>query len=166
MKDFESLYGEYFPKVYNYIYYRLLDRDRADDLASEVFMRAFEKLHTYDEGKAKLSTWVFSIARNALIDELRRKKDAVSLDEDDRPDVPSDFDVQLEYIKSEERRALYALLARINARDRDIIAMKYFAGMTNRGIAAELGMNESTVSSVLFNTIGKLREGMKGFRVI
>ncbi|MCL2056546.1 MAG: sigma-70 family RNA polymerase sigma factor [Oscillospiraceae bacterium] len=165
MKDFESLYGEYFPKVYNYIFYRLLDRDRADDLVSEVFTRVFEKLDTYDEGKAKFSTWVFSIARNALIDELRRKKDVISLDEDDRPDIPSGFDLQLQYIQSEERRALYALLARINARDRDIIAMKYFAGMTNRSIAAELGMNESTVSSVLFNTIGKLREGMKGFRV-
>ena len=164
LKDFESLYGEFFPKIYNYIFYRLLDRDQTDDLVSEVFTRAFEKLDTYDERKAQFSTWIFTIARNALIDEQRRKKEIASLDAD-VPDIPSSVDVQMAFIQGEERKALYSLIAKMNERDRDIIAMKYFAGMTNRKIAAELGMNESTVSSVVYNAMSKLRSGLRELQV-
>ena len=162
MIDFESLYREYFPKVYNYIFYRLLDRDRADDLVSDVFLRVYENLDTYDENRGKLSTWIFTIARNALVDELRRAKQTISLD-DGRPDLPSDIDVQLGYIQSEERKALYRQLAVLPDRERGILAMKYFGGLTNRKIAEETHMNESTVSSVVWNAMRKLREGLQEY---
>jgi RNA polymerase sigma-70 factor (ECF subfamily) len=156
------MYREFFPKVYNYVYYRLLDRDRTDDLVSEVFVRVVEKIDTYDEGKAKMSTWIFRIAHNALVDEYRRRKDTASLDEEGL-DVPSGDDVLFTIIKNDERRALHSALARLPGRDREIIAMKYFAGMTNRDIALELSMNESTVSSVVWNTLKKLREALRGY---
>jgi RNA polymerase sigma-70 factor (ECF subfamily) len=160
LPDFESIYERFFPKVYNYIYYRLLNRDRTDDLVSDTFTRVFEKLDTYDESKAKLSTWIFTVARNILTEEFRQHKQMVSLDDAGRAEIPLDYDLQLAYIQSEERRELYSLLARISARERELIAMKFFADMTNRKIAATLGMNESTVSSMVYNALRKLRKGL------
>ncbi len=161
MPDFESLYRQFFPKVYNYIYYRLLNRDQTDDLVSEIFTRIFEKLDTYDESKAQLSTWVFAVTKHALINERRRMKPTVSLDalhNDNGVELPLDYDLQLSYIQSEERRQLYKALARMSAREREIISMKYFEGMNNRTIASELDMNESTVSSVVFAAKKKLQK--------
>ncbi len=113
MPDFESLYGQYFPKVYNYIYYRLLNRDQTDDLVSEVFTRIFENLDAYDETKAKLSTWIFAITKNALLNEMHRKRPTVSLDAllcENGVELPLDYDLQLSCIKSEERRKLYEFI--------------------------------------------------------
>ena len=156
--DFEALYSTYFPKVYNYIYYRLLNRDQTDDLVSVIFTRIFENLDSYDESKAHLSTWVFTIARNTLINESKKKRPSVSID--DAPDIPADTDLQLEYIRREERKALYRELMRLSEREREIIALKFFAEKTNRKIAEELVMNESTVGSVVFGAMKKLRRGL------
>ena len=163
MVDIESVYREYFPKVYNYVYYRLLDRDRSDDLVSEIFVRIFEKQNRYDAEKGSVSAWVFRIAHNALVDDFRRKKEVLSIGGDEMDYQPDDCDIQLAVIQSEERKELYRLLAGMTARERAVLSMKYFADMTNRKIAAELDMNESTVSSVVWNAMRKLRKGMRAY---
>ena len=161
--DFEAIYEENFSRVYNFIYYRLLSHDKTDDLVSEVFTRVFEKLDSYDPSKAALSTWIFTIARNAIIDEARRKRPCASLDEQ-VGEIPADQDVALEYIKSEERRALRQQLSKLSAQEREIISMKFFEEKTNRCIAGELNMNESTVSSTVYNSMRKLRKGLDEYR--
>jgi RNA polymerase sigma-70 factor (ECF subfamily) len=166
LANFESIYHQFFPKIYNYIFYRLLDRDQTDDLVSVIFLRIYEKLATYDESRAKLSTWIFTIARNAYIDNLRRMKETVSLDDGESGlNLPSGDDVQLEWIKSEERKALYIQLAKLSEREREIIALKYFTDMTNLKIAQELSISETNVSSVVYNAMKKLRLGMREYSV-
>ena len=162
MFDIESVYREYFPKVYNYVYYKLLDRDRSDDLVSEIFLRIFEKRDSYDVEKGTLSAWIFRVAHNAVVDDFRRRKEVFSLGGGEM-DLPDDCDIQLAVIQSEERKELYRLLAGMTARERAILSMKYFADMTNRDIAAALDMNESTVSSAVWNAMRKLREGMRAY---
>ena len=157
--DFESIYNEYFPKVYNYLYYRLLNRDQTDDLVSEVFTRAFEKLDSYDPDKGAISTWIFTIARNVLTDSFRRRRQVLPLD-DQAMEISSGEDVELAYIKSEERKALHRELVKLSDLEREVIGMKFFQEKTNRKIASELNMNESTVSSTVYNTVRKLRKGL------
>ena len=55
----EEIYEEFFPRIYNYIYYRLLHREETEDLVSRIFLRVAEHLQEYDPKKAKLDTWIF-----------------------------------------------------------------------------------------------------------
>jgi RNA polymerase sigma factor (sigma-70 family) len=79
-------------------------------------------------------------------------------------EIPSDENPELEYIKSEERKMLYRELVKLSSLEREVISMKFFEEKTNRKIASELSMNESTVSSTVYNTIRKLRKGMAQYR--
>jgi len=158
------MYVEYFPKVYNFVYYKLLNRDQTDELVSEIFVKAVEKIDTFDESKGKFSTWVFTIARNSIIDSFRRRKDNLSIDGDEI-DISDDFDMQASLIKSEERKKLHSLLAELTQRERSIITMKYFAEMTNREIAATLEMKESAVSMAAWRVRQRLREGLQEYGV-
>ena len=65
---FERTYREYFPKIYNYIFYRLLSREDTEDVVSVIFMKAARSAETFDESRASLRTWLCRIAQNALID--------------------------------------------------------------------------------------------------
>lgn len=67
--SFEKIYEEYFGKVYNYIFGRMLNREISEDLTEDVFLKVLDNLDRYDPARgAKMSTWIFVIARNAVAD--------------------------------------------------------------------------------------------------
>ena len=68
---FEELYRTYLPKVYNYICYKVSDRNVAEDITSEVFERALTRLDTYRADRGAFSTWLFRIAHNLVVNHLR-----------------------------------------------------------------------------------------------
>ena len=157
-QGFERMYREYFPKIYNYIFYRLLSREETEDIVSEVFIKVAKNAHTFDENKASFKTWIFRIAKNALIDHYKTKRDIASIDDEQADIVISvDFEEQLEQISDEKRKVIYNELYKLNERERKIICYKFFEGYTNRQIAMIMEMNESTVGTVLSRTLKKLR---------
>ena len=153
---FERMYREYFPKLCNYIFYRLLSREDTEDVVSVIFMKAARSAETFDESQASLRTWLCRIAQNALIDFFRAKKRTVSLDDETAGVVlPVDFEEQAEQISSEKRRVIYRELMKLRERERLIVYYKFFEGYHNRETASLLGMNESTVGTVLSRTLKK-----------
>lgn len=156
---FEAMYREYFPKVYNYIFYRVLSRQIAEDIVSEIFMKIARSARSYDEKKAALSTWIWRIAKNALTDYFRARKVHAGIDDVlGDPALSVDFEDQLSAISSDERKALYRVLAQLPERERLIIYYKFFEEKNNRQIAMILDMNESTVGTVLSRTLKKLQK--------
>ena len=154
---FEEMYREYFPKLYNYIFYRILSKQDTEDIISEVFMKVARNAHTYDAGKAAFKTWIYTITKNCLTDHYRRRRPVLSLDDSEAGIEPSvDFEQQLEMISSEKRRELYRQLSTLKERERLIIYYKYFEGYNNRQIAMLLDMNERTVGTIIFRTLRKL----------
>lgn len=162
--DLEALYATYFPKIYNYVFYRLLHREKAEDLTSLIFLKIAEHLDSYDPKKAKLSTWIWRIAENTLCDYYRTNKIHLSLD-DDTCDIKSSmavgFEEQYEQILSPKRKDLFAALCQMNERDRMLIYMKYILDMSYREISKQLGMNESTLASALMRAKQKLKKQLK-----
>ena len=155
---FEEMYQEYFPKIYNYIFYRLLSREETEDLLSEIFIKAVKNAASFDQSKGSFNSWIFRIAKNTLINHYRSAKNSVSLDDDESGIVLSvNFEDQLGQISSEKRKVLYQELAKLSERERLIIYHKFFDGYNNRQIAMLLEMNESTVGTVLSRTLKKLR---------
>lgn len=78
---FIKYYLKYRDKIYNYFLYRLnFDREAAEDLTSEAFMRAFKKFKSFNEDKASFSTWIFTVAHNLLVNFYRDKKPTQSIE--------------------------------------------------------------------------------------
>jgi RNA polymerase sigma-70 factor (ECF subfamily) len=108
----------------------------AEDITSTVFEKALTKFTSFQPEKANFSTWVFAIARNAVIDHYRisRKEKNVPLDDvfafSNEGDHPDD-----ELVKKEEREIMQTCIAKLSPHEQEIISLKFGAEMTNRQIA-------------------------------
>ncbi len=151
---FANLYHDNYSHVYNYVYYRLLDRMLAEDIVSEAFLKAARAFSRYDSSRAKFSTWVCAIARNCINDYFRSQHPSAPIDV-----VSEDaFSAEDEYPRLDDNAELARkLLATLELEEREIVFMKYFEDKRNKDIADELGMNPSTVATKLQRALAKMR---------
>jgi RNA polymerase sigma-70 factor (ECF subfamily) len=153
--DWDQVFREELPRVYNYFRYRGFDRQTAEDLTSATFEKAWRARDRYRRDRAGMATWLVAIARNAAIDHLRRPRLDVPLEEADARD---DATPETEALRAAARRRLAALVSALPERERELLALKYGAGATNRAIARLTGIGESNVGTILHRTIALLRE--------
>jgi RNA polymerase sigma-70 factor, ECF subfamily len=155
-EGFAELYERTFPRVYAYVASLLRDRSAAEDVTAQAFERAYRKRLSYRASRGSMDAWVFGIARNAALDELRKRKRRAVLEgepEDTEGVLPEDqADLAL------RREAVRAALASLDGRERDLIALKFAGGLSNGEIARVLRMSESNVGTRLHRTITKLKE--------
>lgn len=155
---FVMLYDRYFPRVYNYLRARTGDPHLADDLTAQTFESVLRNITTYRPEKAPFSTWLFAIARNALNDHLRAARRRQWLSLEALNFQPSDrSNLEEHYIQNESRQALSEALGRLGERERDLVAMKFLAGLNNRQIAGLSGLSESNVGVILYRAMHRLR---------
>ncbi len=155
-EGFAELYERIFPRVYAYVASLVRDRSAAEDVTAQAFERAYRKRRSYRAARGSMDAWVFGIARNAALDELRKRKRRAKLEsdpEDVRAAAPEDHaDMAL------RRETVRAALASLSGQERDLIALKFAGGLSNGEIARVLRMSESNVGTRLHRTITKLRE--------
>jgi RNA polymerase sigma-70 factor (ECF subfamily) len=153
---FEALYRSSRDDVYAYVATLLRDRVAAEDVTALAFERAYRRRRTFDRRRGEERAWLFGIARNAALDELRRRRRIAALvtdPEDIEAAGPDDgADVEL------RRTTVRAALATLPARDRELIALKFHAGMSNAELARVLGVSESNAGTMLHRTMEKLRK--------
>ena len=155
-EGFAELYERSFPRVYAYVASLLRDRASAEDVTAQAFERAYRKRRSYRAGRGSMDAWVFGIARNAALDELRKRKRRASLVVD-----PEDTDSPTAEDQAEltvRREAVRAALVSLDGQERDLIALKFAGGLSNGEIARVLGTSESNVGTRLHRIITKLRE--------
>ncbi|MDD2805116.1 MAG: sigma-70 family RNA polymerase sigma factor [Elusimicrobiales bacterium] len=155
---FEALYDKYFQRVYNYIRYRVLARDAADDLVSAVFEKVLDKFDAFDQGKP-VEPWLFAIARNTLNDYYRRRavRGGLSIDGFEER-LASAESVEGAVERSEENAQLLAAMSALSETERELVALKYALELSAREIAAQTGLTESNVGVTLFRALKKLRD--------
>lgn len=159
-QDMEEIYNTYFSPVYNYVYYKLLNRERTEDIVSQVFMKVLAHLDSFDESKASMKTWIFRIAERTLIDYYRKLKPTVSYDQEESgldSVLSVHFDEQYEQAFSPLRQTVLEALRQLPERERTFVYYKYYLNITNREIAHRMNMNENTVSGILARARQKLR---------
>ncbi len=153
--SFEHYYRESYSLVYNYVLRRTSNREVAEDVVSEAFLRAARFYERFDPTRAKFSTWVISIARNCISDYYDREVATAPIDE-----VPEGVfaqeDTQADHL--DDLAMLQKLLAKLDDEEKELIYLKYYEGKRNTEIAEVLGMNASTVSTKLSRAIAKMRE--------
>ena len=152
-REFTKLYLGSYGIVYNYVRSRM-GSDDAEDVVADAFMLAARSFGSFDPKRAKFSTWVIKIAMNCMASHYRKSHATVDLEE-----VPEGlFAEQGEEDTVDDRELAHQLLGLLDDEERELVLMKYRDGKRNIEIAQELGMNPSTVSTMLSRALAKMRD--------
>jgi len=155
--DFDALYRDARDDVFAYTATLLRDSAAAEDVTAQAFERAYQRRSRFDARRGSPRAWLFGIARNAALDELRRRKRAATAEMPPPPQDPSpDEAAQL----AAERDAVRRALGGLPARDRELIALKFHADLSNAEIAEVLGVNANHAGTLLHRAMTKLREAV------
>ena len=153
--DWDALYADLAPRVYNYFRYRMGSDADVEDLTSRTFERAWRSRAQYRHDLAGFSTWLFKIAQNVGVDYRSRRREHLPLEA--AIDVAVDGTPELQAELSSDLERLAALTASLPERERELIALKYGASLNNRLIAGLTGLSESNVGTVLHRLVRTLR---------
>ena len=154
---FDALYRSTASDVFAYALTLLRDRAAAEDVTAAAFERAYRRQATFDPARGSQRAWLFGIARNAALDELRRRKRTATMETEPVADAPGPDD---EAERALRRAALRVALASLAPRDRELIALKFHAGLDNAEIAAVIGVSPSNAGTLLHRAMTKLREAV------
>jgi len=159
-EEFEQLYNEQFPLVYNYIFFRIGHAADAEDLTADVFVRAYQYWGSFAEHKGTRGVWIGGIARNMVNTYLGKKNRSppVANIVEFGEFLGADADTESEFFRIMDINRILLLIAKLPDNKRELLAMKYTLGLTNREIARITGMGESAVSKSLCRTLEELRE--------
>jgi RNA polymerase sigma-70 factor, ECF subfamily len=153
--DWNQIYLDLAPRVYNYFRYRLGQEREVEDLTSRTFERAWTAREQYRRDLAGFSTWLFKIAQNLIVDHVRSRRNHVSIDHALNSISNDITESSLE--RSSDLSRLASLTRELPPRDRELVALKYGAEMFNRDIARLTGLSESNVGSILHRLVQNLR---------
>jgi len=158
---FTALYDRCFAQVYNYIRYRVDETAAVEDLTAQVFERALSSIGRYAPDQAPFEAWLFGIVRHVVGDALRRARFSAWLPWEAFLHRPAPGPLPEEIVVQRDLKArLGRALPRLPDRQRDLLGLKFAAGLNNRQIAALLGLSEQNVGVILFRAIGRLRQLM------
>ncbi len=152
--DKEEIYREYHGKVFGYICTKINNSHDAEDLTSEVFLKVYEKLDTFDETKASLSTWIYTITRNALTDYFRTRKMFAEIPET----IEDEASMEDEACNAEMLETLTNALETLDERERDIIILRYYSGKTLKEISSNMGISYAYVKVLQNKAFEKIKD--------
>jgi RNA polymerase sigma factor (sigma-70 family) len=151
----ERLYDACRDDVYAYLASFLGDSGAAEEATAFAFERAFRRRRLFNPRRGSERAWLFGIARNAALDELRRRRRRTSL-QGELPTGPWGSDDHVEGVV--RRATVREALAGLNSRERELVALKFHAELSNPDIARVLGVSESNAGTLLHRTMTKLRK--------
>lgn len=157
---FSQLYGEYFDRVYRYIYLRVGNQSEVEDLTQEVFIKAFEGISSYRWRSLSFAAWLFRIAHNHVIDHLRKEgrvekvvwDDNVSSLEEANPALVAERALELEELRDN--------IERLSPAQRAVILLRFGSGLSVVEVAKVLGKSPGTVKALQHSGIAALRKMM------
>ncbi|HWE32496.1 MAG TPA: sigma-70 family RNA polymerase sigma factor [Solirubrobacteraceae bacterium] len=156
---FEALYRSSRDDVYAYVATLLRDHAAAEDVTALAFERAYRRRRTFDRRRGEERAWLFGIARNAALDELRRRRRHAVLAVDPVDSASAEAGTAEDHAEVALRRTtVRSALAALPARDREIIALKFHAGLSNDELARVLGVGQSNAGTLLHRAMEKLRK--------
>jgi RNA polymerase sigma factor (sigma-70 family) len=151
--SFADLYRATFADVYAYVATIVIDRSAAEDVTAQAYERAYRKRRSFDPRRGSERAWIFGIARNAALDELRRRRRTATLVAD-----PPDQVLVAHDEVAVRRATVRAALEKLDPRDRELVALKFHGDLSNAEVAKVLGLSESNAGTRLHRAVTKLRE--------
>lgn len=153
---FGELYDRYINKIYRFVYYKVFDKEVVEDIVSDVFHKALERIGTYNANKGPFSAWLYRVARNTVIDYYRTKREMV--------DIEDVFDIgvsdrTLEKIDADMTLAKVAeYLKTLSPKQREIVTLRVWGEMSYQEIAEIVGGSEDSAKMAFSRAIKDIRE--------
>ena len=164
---FEKIYHQYMPKIYRFYYFKLMDKQTAEDLTSELFIRVYRGLRKTNLNSKTFKVWIYRIANNLLIDYFRKmgKVDEYNIAPEEFDNLTKDsFSRNSSFIKGElgfENHKLITAIDRLSKLQRDVILLKFVEEMDYDTIARVLKKRKATIRGIVFRAITKLKTEIK-----
>ncbi len=158
--DFEAWFRDHRESVYRYVRFRVATREVAEDITSEVFLKALRALDRYDRKRSAPRTWLLRIARNSVTDHLRTLKrwGSLHISLDRVPDLVSRSPSQEERILHEEElRKLFNAAATLRESDQEVLSLRYGAGLSNVEMAESLKVSANAVAVRIHRALVRLK---------
>lgn len=153
---FGKIYDAFLTPIYRYVVFRFPE-DLAEDLVADVFVKAWEKLHTYKVmAGVPFSAWLFRIARHAVIDAYRSHRGFEDLNEE-MVDENTSSDPKLTTERSLSVVTVRQALKKLSKDYRDVLLLHYVAGLGHSEVATALSMTEGYVRIIKFRALKKLK---------
>jgi RNA polymerase sigma-70 factor (ECF subfamily) len=154
---FGDLYDIHFERIYGFIARRVRDRDKAEDLTSEVFHKALASIKSYEFRGVPFVAWLYRIAANIVFDQSKRAA-REPLATENSPEPSS----KPEQEESENLARLFRLVNKLPAEQRRVVLERFVEQRSIHEIAQQLGKSEGAVKQLQFRALGKLRSQMEG----
>ena len=157
--NFEDIYKRLFKPVFAYIQSRVYNSAHAEDIAARTWQKIWDKQDQFDATKGLPEQWIFTIARNEVNNHHRwqQLKQFFLLSEEEI--VASNEKTPFEQLSAQERTFyLLRALKKLEKREQDLLALKFYSQLNNRQIAQMTGISESNVGTLLHRALGKLRK--------
>ncbi len=153
---FGELYDHFAEKIYRFTFFRVSHKEVAEDILSDTFVKAWQKINQINSGGA-LGGWLYQIAKNNIIDYYRLKKDLIPLDEltDELPDAADPLDTL--NLGLQQKKVL-DVLDQLTEEQQQVIRYKFFEDLSNEEIAYVLGKTEGAIRVIQHRAILKLKE--------
>ena len=144
--------------VFSYIRYRVESADVAEELTSTTFLKALEGLHSFDPARGDLTGWIFGIARHLVTDHLRSHRRWAIVPIDWLSELSSSDATPEQVVDHSEMQAqLVRAIRRLRHRHRDVLGLRFGAGLTNREIARVMRLHEGHVSVLISRALARLK---------
>jgi RNA polymerase sigma-70 factor (ECF subfamily) len=159
-----DLYDRFGRLVYSVIYTIVRDTGIAEDLLQETFLRIWNRASGFDAEKGALGPWLLTVARNRAIDHIRsagarHAKNAFELEEREHPSLM--IDAQLDLQNKDQARAIRTAIGKLNEKQRRVIELAYYEGLSQTEMAEKLGEPLGTVKTWVRSALKKLRDELQ-----
>jgi RNA polymerase sigma-70 factor (ECF subfamily) len=161
-EEFANVYEEFFPKLYRYVFHRVEDHATSEDLVSQVFFKALKNLGKFDADKGNVSTWLYSIASNAIVDHYRKDEAHASIEDFEealsyqtRHGETIDAGIRLDQVMDSLRK--------LPLKNQEIIALRIFEELPFAEIAKIVGIGESAAKMGFARGIEALKNSLPLF---
>lgn len=156
--DFESYYDQYKHKIYSYLYYRSgRNKELAEDLTSEVFLKALEKFDSY-KPDSSFQSWIYAVAHNHLVDYFRKNKPAQVDIEDVENLLESGSNAKSTLLKRVAAEQVEQMLMHLTDDERDMLLLRYQQDLPMKDIAEILDKEDTTVRVTIHRALAKLKK--------
>jgi RNA polymerase sigma-70 factor (ECF subfamily) len=145
---FGQLYDAYMERIYRFVYFRVEDQQTAEDITSQVFLRAWNKLDRFQFSRTPYLAWLYTIAHNAVIDHYRTRKVTTALDDVQLSQPDHSEVVENEIDLTVEMQSVKSALQTLTDDQQKVLTLKFIQGMSNNEIARQLGKREGAIRAL------------------
>ena len=153
--NFDCVYESCAEPLYKFFFYRLLSEEKAEDLCSDVFLKAFEKMSQYDAQKGTVLCWLYGIAKNVLVDYYRKNIPQENIET--LYEIPSLCNIEHEVLQRLEVQDVMKTLHSFPLETRRILLYRLWDEMSYAEIATLTGRTEASVKMLVSRTLKTLR---------